>query len=68
MVAGAFAEVALEAYLPPHSTQKVLLRYTNHLPGQHCAVEVQPLPQLFANFPELRTPVQTDLSAIHQSM
>eukprot|EP00965_Chrysotila_dentata_P023055 764056-Pleurochrysis_carterae.AAC.1 len=54
--------------MPPHSTQNVLLRYTTNLPGPNCAVEVQPLPQLFLHFPELHTPVQTDLSAIHQSM
>eukprot|EP00965_Chrysotila_dentata_P117253 3875086-Pleurochrysis_carterae.AAC.1 len=64
-VADIYVEVALDAYLPPRTTQKVLLRYTTHLPGPSCAVEVQPLFQLFEQFPELRTPVQTDLSAIH---
>eukprot|EP00965_Chrysotila_dentata_P254379 6211847-Pleurochrysis_carterae.AAC.3 len=44
-VADTYVEVALDAYLSPRTTQKVLLRYT-----------------------KLQTPVQTDLSAIHQSM
>eukprot|EP00965_Chrysotila_dentata_P125776 4157875-Pleurochrysis_carterae.AAC.1 len=67
-VADTYVEVALDAYLPPKTTQKVLLRYTTHLPGPNCAVEVQPLSQLFEQFPELRTPVQTDLSTIPQSI
>eukprot|EP00965_Chrysotila_dentata_P155392 5133676-Pleurochrysis_carterae.AAC.1 len=44
-VADTYAAVALDAYLPPRTTQR-----------------------LFEHFPELRTWVQTDLSAIHQSM